>query len=205
MIVGLYIERESFIHRLNAGVKITSLFFIGTALFFLPYWWVQLGVVCIVLLLCCLSQLGWQYLRQMGWMIPFFIVSTIVLNGYFNTWEYGWVMGLRLLALVILSMLVSYTTTLEAMTAFLVKIMQPIKYVGGNPALLGLAVSFSLRFIPIVAMVLSDIREAQQVRGQKVNIIKLASPLIIRLLRISSEIAESLDARGFDSRHWKAD
>jgi biotin transport system permease protein len=200
VIIGLYAPGESLFHRLSAGIKIGSLFVLGTLLVLMPYWWTQVFALNIVLVLWYFSQLGFKRLTQIGWVVPMFVLMTILLNGYFSHWEHGFVMGVRLVALVIFSMLVTYTTTLDEMSEFITRIMTPIKYIGGNPAIVGFAVSFCLRFIPVITSAMADIREAQIARGQTATAATLVAPLIIRLLRISTEIAESLDARGFDGR-----
>lgn len=197
MVIGLYCSGNSLLHQLSAGIKLSSLLIVATALIITPFWWVHMGMLLIVLLLWLLSQLGMRRLVQMGWMIPIFVILAVLANGYFSSWEQGIIMGTRILSLVILSMLVTYTTPLDEMTSSIIRLLYPIRWLGGNPTIIGFAISFCVRAIPMILTIMSDIREAQLARGYRTNALSLVVPLMIRLLRISTEIAESLDARGF--------
>ena len=61
-------------------------------------------------------------------------------------------------------------------------------------AKVGLAISLAIRFIPAVAAIVEEVREAQRARGQDRSMIALAVPVIIRLLKMADEIAEAIDA-----------
>ncbi len=55
------------------------------------------------------------------------------------------------------------------------------------------------RFIPVMIGKFSEVREAQQARGLDKNVFVFAMPLIIRTIRMASEVAEALDARSYDA------
>ena len=63
---------------------------------------------------------------------------------------------------------------------------------------MSLAISLTLRFIPVLAQITRDVREAQRVRGLEGNIVALAIPLVVRTLRISDDIADAIEARGYN-------
>ncbi len=76
--------------------------------------------------------------------------------------------------------------------------LQPFCYVGLNPSKVSMVISMAIRFIPLLSEKFNDVREAQQARGLNTNIVALAIPLIIKVIRMASEVAEALEARSYD-------
>ena len=72
---------------------------------------------------------------------------------------------LPLAMLVLLGMLVSFTTRASDMIETIERGLAPIALVGIDPAKVSLALSLALRFIPLLYEQVQDIREAQRVRG----------------------------------------
>jgi|GEM_PF-839179 len=74
----------------------------------------------------------------------------------------------------------------------------PLARLGVNPARVSLAVSLTLRFIPVVAQTVQDVREAQRARGIEKNMLALAVPVIVRTLKMADDVADAIDARSWD-------
>ncbi len=55
-----------------------------------------------------------------------------------------------------------------------------------------------LRFIPVIATVASEIRDAQRARGLDRSILAMIVPLIIRTLKMADDVADAIEARSFD-------
>ena len=72
-----------------------------------------------------------------------------------------------------------------------------LRPLGVNPAKVSLALSLALRFIPVLAQITREVREAQRVRGLENSVIALAIPLFVRTLRMSDDIADAIEARGY--------
>ena len=72
-----------------------------------------------------------------------------------------------------------------------------LRPLGVNPAKVSLALSLALRFIPVLAQITQEVREAQRVRGLENSVIALAIPLFVRPLRMSDDIADAIEARGY--------
>jgi biotin transport system permease protein len=76
--------------------------------------------------------------------------------------------------------------------------LQPLRRFGVSPARLGLLLSLTLRFIPLLATWLREIQEAQRVRGLDRNTFAVLVPLLVKTLRTADTLAEAIDARCFD-------
>ena len=63
---------------------------------------------------------------------------------------------------------------------------------------IALAISLSLRFIPLVRSVLDEVREAQRARGLERNLTALLVPLVVRTLKQADGTAQAIQARSFD-------
>jgi biotin transport system permease protein len=70
-----------------------------------------------------------------------------------------------------------------------------LRIIGVDPTRVGLAFGLAVRFVPVLASVAADIREAQAARGLDRSVFALAVPLTLRTLRMADEIAEAIDAR----------
>ncbi|MFP3340670.1 energy-coupling factor transporter transmembrane component T, partial [Micrococcus sp. SIMBA_131] len=75
--------------------------------------------------------------------------------------------------------------------------MRPLHRLGVRTESISLAISLTFRFIPVLTSVVREVREAQSARGLERSVFAIAIPSIIRTLRMSEEISDAIDARGF--------
>lgn len=196
--IGLYIARESPLHRLPARFKLLTLFIFGVAVFLIRDWMVLLALLAGTLALFAAARLGgrviWAQLRPALALLLFFFVLQAVTVG----WQAGLVTVLRFGVMILLASLVTLTTRVSDLLAALERVIQPLAYFGVNPAKVSLAISLAIRFIPVVGQVVSEVREAQQARGIEKNMLALAVPVVVRTLKMADDVADAIDARSFD-------
>lgn len=65
-------------------------------------------------------------------------------------------------------------------------------------AQIALAISLSLRFIPMIRTLFDEVRMAQRARGLDKNLLALLVPLIVRILKSGDQISEAIRARSPD-------
>lgn len=198
MSVLSYIDKPSCIHRLSAGWKLFLLIGISTGIFFISEWyWMCLAFV-LTILCYPLAQLSltvlWQQMKMGLWFAAFLFIIQYI----FNSWQLGVLISVRLLALLLLASLLTLTTPMSALLDTLNKSLQWLKYVHINPKKVSLAISLTLRFIPVIQQITEEVREAQQVRGLERSIIAIAIPVIIRTLKSADDIADAITCRGFE-------
>ena len=195
---GLYQDRASRIHRLPAGLKVLVLVVLGTAVFLIPSWQILLGILAAVIALYGVArfspQILWAQIRPLVWLLVVFFAVQL----WLNDWQAGLVVVTRLAIVVLFAALVTLTTRVSVMLAALERAMQPLRFVGINPEKVGLAFSLVLRFIPVIASVFDDVREAQKARGLDRNMLALSVPLIIRTLKMADDVADAIEARSYD-------
>jgi biotin transport system permease protein len=104
--------------------------------------------------------------------------------------------GLRLVTVILLAMLVTLTTRVSEMVHVIERALSPLERLGVQTGKVSLAISMTLRFIPLLIQVGNEVREAQRARGLERNMLALAVPMLVRALRTAEQTAEAIDARG---------
>lgn len=198
MSVGVYVHQQSPLHALPPGVKLLALALVSTALVLTPNIWLQLAAVVTALLLFRLARLdlnlAWQQIRP---VLPIILILLAV--QWFTVEPVSALsVALRLSALVLLAALVSITTKVSAMIEAISWAVRPLAYLGISPTKIGLTISLALRFIPLIAEQLEEVREAQRARGLERNVLALVVPLLVRTLKMATEIGDAIEARSFD-------
>ena len=198
MIAGLYIDGNSVLHRAQAGPKILAMVALGTGVFMVPDWPVVSLVLASVIALYRLSGFGWRVIiaqiRPMVWLLAIFFAVQL----WLNDWQAGLLVITRIAAIVMFASLITLTTKTSEMLASLERALRPLKPLGVNPEKVSLAISMVLRFIPVIATVASEIRDAQRARGLDRSILAMIVPLIIRTLKMADDVADAIEARSFD-------
>lgn len=198
MIAGLYIDGNSVLHRAQAGPKILAMVALGTGVFMVPDWPVVSLVLASVIALYRLSGFGFRVIiaqiRPVAWLLAIFFAVQL----WLNDWQAGLLVITRIAAIVMFASLITLTTKTSDMLASLERALRPLKPLGVNPEKVSLAISMVLRFIPVIATVASEIRDAQRARGLDRSILAMIVPLIIRTLKMADDVADAIEARSFD-------
>lgn len=198
MIAGLYINGNSVLHRAQAGPKILAMVALGTGVFMVPDWPVVSLVLASVIALYRVSGFGWRVIiaqiRPMAWLLAIFFAVQL----WLNDWQAGLLVITRIATIVMFASLITLTTKTSDMLASLERALRPLKPLGVNPEKVSLAISMVLRFIPVIATVASEIRDAQRARGLDRSILAMIVPLIIRTLKMADDVADAIEARSFD-------
>ncbi|MBK0035269.1 energy-coupling factor transporter transmembrane protein EcfT [Erwinia sp. S43] len=198
MTLSDYVPGNSFIHRLPSGIKILSLALVGTLLFVFPLLAVVLSTLVVVATLYPLAGIGPKImllqLKPLLWVLALLFAV--------QWWMVDWVSGVlvvtRLSALLLLAALVTLTTRTTDMIDALESGLSWLRFLRINPAKVSLALSLALRFIPVLAAITAEVREAQKARGLDRSVIAVAIPVIVRTLKMADDIAAALEARAYD-------
>lgn len=196
----LYTPGHSVIHRMRAGMKLLLLAGAGTLLFLIREPWILSLALSAAVGMYFLGGLGLK--KAWGQVKPVAVLLVLILlaQGYFNSWLIGVIVTLRFACLLLFAGLLTLTTKVSDMIAGLEHGLKYVAPLGLNAAKTSLAIALALRFIPEMARITGEVREAQKLRGLERSLIALAIPVITRLLKMSDDIADAIDARGFDAR-----
>lgn len=198
MSLSEYRQGTSLLHRAAAGLKLAGLLGVSTLLFLVPTLVVAGCGLAVAILLYASAGFGWRMaagqLRPMVWLLAVLFVVQLALDG----WQSGLLVVVRLAALLLLASLLTLTTRSSDLIAALERALGGLRWTGLNPAKVSLAIALALRFIPVLADITAEVREAQKARGLETSIVAVAVPVIVRTLKMADDIAAAIEARSYD-------
>ncbi|WP_334123267.1 energy-coupling factor transporter transmembrane component T family protein [Glutamicibacter sp.] len=192
-------NNTSYLARIKPGWKFGVLLVLSIALYLINSWTVLLSLFILSVVLLLTARVNFKQIRLPLISLAVILSVVFILLGIQTDWLNALRSVLRLLTMCLLAYSVSLTTKFEAMLELFQQVASPVRFVGGNPAQIALALSMTIRFIPELKKVYVEVREAQHARGLANNPLAVTVPLVIRSLKIADETAEALDARGYDS------
>jgi len=216
MTVSLYLNRKTWVHRLDGRTKILVVlgFFMLALCFSHPAY--LLGVLSIVFLGLVVARAGVN-VKKIGVLAallvcysiilwPFFVAGTTpvpVLQFFGVTWEgciFGLGMGLRLLIMVWGGVWLLSITTIEELAQASQRL--------GLPSRIGFAFSLAFRWVGILLGAGVSVIQAQRSRGLDISsgsivnrirkYVPLVVPLIGHALRQTNLLAMALESKGFN-------
>ncbi|MDQ0133038.1 biotin transport system permease protein [Neorhizobium galegae] len=193
----LYVEGDTFLHRLSPRTKLVGLAALSLFLFLIHSPTVLSVSATLGGIVYASLRLGWHqsWLRLRPILLTIAIVAlfTLVLNG----WHDALIVFTRLTALALFAAAVTATTSTGDFIDEITRLAMPLERLGlVRAADIGLSIGLVIRFVPEILGRYQAIRDAHRARGLKVRPLTLAVPLIILTLKNADEIAAAIDARG---------
>lgn len=183
------------------GAKFLGIFLAALAAsLFRENLWVLLTIWTAVLSGYLCAGVGLRGLLAQLWRLKWLVVVLTVPQLIFLTpAETGFNVS-RVLAVVLLAALFTLTTAtsdiLAACEDALRPIDRPLRRVGLSAERISLALSLTIRSVPVILSFYAEIREAQRARGMRPTPRATVMPLLVMSLRHAEETAEALAARG---------
>lgn len=221
IMIGQYFPGNSVLHRLDPRIKIISLMIILAAVF-LADSAVGYSIVCFVTaLLILLSGVPLMMVLKSVKPLWIIIIFTAIIHiftapgeaitsvGAFTITKEGVrmavFMSLRLILLIMVSSLLTFTTTPITLTDALERLMNPFKRFGLPAHELAMMMTIALRFIPTLLEETERIMKAQEARGADFttgnilrrvrNMVPILVPLFISAFRRADDLAVAMEAR----------
>lgn len=219
--IGQYFPGNSLLHRMDPRVKILLLLFFLIGVFVFDT--VPSYALFSILTLACFMvsriplRMMLRSVRPLLWIILFtFFIHLFSTPGeemariwiFGMTWEglrQGCFISLRLVLLILLSSLLTFTTSPLKLTDAMERLLSPLKKLGVPAHELAMMMTIALRFIPTLVEETDKIMKAQQSRGsdfttgnilQKArHIVPILVPLFISSFRRADELAMAMEAR----------
>lgn len=197
--LGIYHPGTSILHRSPAGAKLSALvvaLIALTAAVRSP--WQLIPAALLVTAGFAAARIPWRLalaqLRPALWMLLFVGAFQVVFTG----WRRALVVCGVLLLSVALAALVTLTTKVLDMLDAVQRNLAPLKRFGVNPDRVGLVLAMTIRCIPLLSGLVSDVTEARKARGLGFSLRALAVPVVVGALRTADAMGEALAARGVD-------
>jgi energy-coupling factor transport system permease protein len=219
--LGQYYPGDSWIHKLDARIKIIWTFAYILSLFLIKDFWGYITIFVTLGLIIGLSRVPLKFILKGLKPIFLIIVFTFTINmfmtpgtpivgiGFLHITREGLYnavfMGLRLVLLIIGSSLLTLVTKPINLTDGIEKLLSPWQKVGLPAHELAMMMTIALRFIPTLLEETDKIMKAQASRGADFetgnivrrarNMVPLLVPLFISAFRIAQDLAMAMEAR----------
>ena len=220
--IGQFMPGRSFIHKLDPRMKIILMTVIIVFIFLAKNLFSMGAMVGLVILTVILSRVPLRmYFKGLKaiWFLVFFtaLLNMLYIRGEHIVFQYRsltiyeealWQSGfvaVRLVLIVLISSMLTYTTSPTDLTAAIERLLAPLKLFRVPVHELAMMMTIALRFIPVLLEETEKIMNAQKARGADLEsggIIKRAKalipiliPLFISSFRRAFELATAMDCR----------
>lgn len=194
--VGGYRPGSSAIHRIPAGPKLGLLALFGVATVAVPGVWPVVGLLLLAITVAV--WVGMPVRATLRAMRPLLFVVMIIT--VFQVWQQGWSIAITvvagLLASVLMALVFTATTAIDAMLDAITRGLGPMRRWGVNPERFALSFSLVLRAIPGILEIAHETRAAAKARGLERNPRALLVPMAIRTVAHAYETGDALHSRG---------
>ena len=222
--IGQYIPRESPVHRLDPRTKIAAVTIMMVAIFVVGDFG-GYGLLTLFLLgVIALAQIPLGFVLRGLRPVAVLLLLTVILNVFFSGIRDGTVLfrlgplaatresvvralfiGYRLIALVVVTSLLTFSTTPVELTDGIERLLRPFRRIGVPAHELAMMMTIALRFIPTLLEETEKIMKAQMARGAEFdrgNVLRRARalvpvlvPLFVSAFRRADELALAMEAR----------
>lgn len=219
--IGQYFPGNSFLHRMDPRVKIVLLllFLVEVFVFNSAASYGVLSAVTLAVMLLSKVPIGMMLrsLKPLWWIIVFTFIIHLFSNPgepilkiwlFTMTWE-GLSMGcficLRLVLLLIMSSILTFTTSPLKLTDAMESLLSPFKRLGLPAHELAMMMTIALRFVPTLIEETDKIMKAQASRGADFttgsvfkrlqSMVPVLVPLFLSAFRRADDLAMAMEAR----------
>lgn len=193
------LARETWLHRLPAGVKLAVLALAGAAVFLVGDHRVLGGFVGVAVLLPVSAWLPVRAVAKQCLPAAILIALLALFHVLTGEPETAFEVSARLGTVILLAVTLTLTTRVSAMVEAIETGARPLRAIGVDPAKVGLTLSLAIRFIPVLFALVGEVREAQKARGLEGNVVAVVMPLLVRTLKMADDLADAIAARGYDA------
>ncbi len=225
MTIGQYFPADSFVHKLDPRTKLIITFLLIIFVFLIRGIYGYISIVAFLLLTIALSKISFRLVLKSIRSIWFVIFITFILNVFFLKGDellFGWKfitvykegfikaceMAGRLIILVVISSMLTYTTSAKEITDAIEILFGPLKKIGFPVHEMALMMSIALRFIPTLLEETDRIMKAQTARGASFDsggfisrikgMLPILIPLFISAFKRAEDLALAMEARCYN-------
>lgn len=221
---GQYYPASSIIHKADARVKILLIFLL-LIFIFVANSWLSLGLMTLfIATIALISKVPISlFAKNLKPVLPVLIIASLLNIFYVSDgkilFEWNFITistdGLlraafilvRIVLLIIVGGLLTYTTTPTQLTAAIERLLSPLKYIGLGEAVhtMAMMMTIALRFIPTLIEEAQKIIAAQKARGADFEsgklykrikaMVPILVPLLISSVRRALELANAMECR----------
>lgn len=195
-ILGSYTPGTTWLHRLGAGTKLLALCLAAVVAVWIRGWVGAAVFLGAALLLVAAAGIG---LRRLWRTLRGLVVLCAVLVAYSlwrSSWEVAFEQVADLVALVLLSLVLTTTTAVDDILDVVVRLLTPLRPLGVNPERVALGFSLVIRSVPLVLELAAQTRDAARARGLERDPRVWLIPFVLRSVAHARDTGDAMHARG---------
>lgn len=220
--LGQFFPGASVVHKMDARMKVVLTMAFIVIIFLCRNFFSLLLMALFLVLVNAVSRIPFKVVRKSMKPLVVIILFTAILNLLYTddgrTLVEFWVikitdqgvqtavfMAVRIIALIVVSSLMTYTTSPTELTDAIERLMSPLKVIKVPVHSIAMMMTIALRFIPTLIEEIERIMNAQKARGadmQSGNLFKRAKalvpvliPLFVSSFRRASDLAFAMECR----------
>ena len=220
--IGQYLPGNSVLHKMDARIKIVLTLVFLIVIFLCKNFWSLGLMVASALLFTLLSRVPLRMILKSLKPLALILLFTAVLNLFYTkqgnvlwSWKIFTItdkgiytaifMAVRILSLVAVSALLTYTTTPTTLTDGIERLLSPLKVFKIQVHSLAMMMTLALRFIPTLVEEIDRIMSAQKARGADLEsggfvqrakaLLPVLVPLFVSAFRRADELAVAMESR----------
>lgn len=200
--IPLYQPGTSPVHNMPVWVKFLLLFAVAAMVSLQrESLWAIVSLWVVALVGYVISGAGASGIAAQLWRLKWLVVVLTVPQLIFLDPESTALNVSRVLGVVMMAALLTRTTRTSEILASFDAVLRPLEKaglhrLGFDAERISLALSLTIRSVPVVLGFYADIREAQRARGARAAPHRMIMPLLVMTLHHADETAEALAARG---------
>lgn len=224
MLLGRYIQSDSWIHRLDPRTKLISSFYFIIIIFLANNWQTYVILTLFTFLVIFLSGVNIRFfingVKPMIWLILFTVIFQVLFTiggtvyfrwGVLSITSLGLINGAfiftRLVLIIFMSTVLTLTTAPLELTDGIEHLLRPLAKIGFPAHEVALMLSIALRYVPTLMDEAQKIMNAQRARGVEFDqgsfvqrmksIIPILVPLFVSAFNRAEEMAIAMEAKGY--------
>lgn len=219
--IGQYFPGNSVIHKMDARMKTVLTIIMIISLFICKNFFSLAAVLLGIIFVVTISKISFKTIVKSIKPLGIIIVITSLLNLFYGDGEplikifrlsitldgiYTAIfMAVRLIILVVVGSMLTYTTSPTDLTDALERLLKPLKYIKVDVHSIAMTMTIALRFIPTLIEEIDKIMAAQKSRGADMEsgsiihrakaLVPILIPLFISSFRRANELAYAMECR----------
>lgn len=219
--IGQYFPGNSLLHKLDARMKIILTLFLIISIFICKNIVSLAAMILATLIIVAISKIPPKTILKSIKPLTIIILITAVLNLFYGKGdalvqlgrlkitldgiETAVFMAVRIIILVVISSLLTYTTSPTELTDALERLFKPLKLLKIDVHSIAMTMTIALRFIPTLVEEIDKIMSAQKSRGADMDsgglisrakaLIPVLIPLFVSSFRRANELAYAMECR----------
>jgi len=166
-------------------------------IFFIPWWWVIMGLACAQVLLMLLTRCNiWRAVKSMLYALPF-IALTFAFNYWLLDLNDSLLFAARLGLVVHLTFILSQKLSVLNFARGIEVLLWPLRIFRLNTRHVSLVMAIAVSFIPVLRDQYIDIRAAMNARGRRRGLSLFMRLFMFKIIYRASVLALTLEAKGY--------